>query len=346
MLVPTVSIIVPCCNERPFLVPFLDAVLAQAHAHGQCEVLIADGASTDGSRAVLDARAATTPLLRIVDNPQRLVATGLNAALALAHGDVLVRLDVHTTYAPDYLTQCLAVLAETGAANVGGPWVARGTTPMSRAIAAAFQTPFAVGGARSHDATWEGPVASVYLGCWPRASFAAVGTFDAGLVRNQDDEHNFRLSQAGLRIWQSPRIRSWYHPRPSLRALWRQWHQYGYWKVAVGRKHRRPTSLRQLVPALFLSTVGLLLLGSLVWPATRPLCAFTLALYGAFLLTACGVTAWGVRHQPGAWAHLVPRLPAVFACFHVAYGTGFLRGLWDFLLWRRAPRGALTTLTR
>ena len=337
---PTISIIVPCCNERPYLDAFLDQVLAMAHAHGQCEVLIADGASSDGSRALLDAHAATTPLLRIIDNPQRIVSTGLNAALAQAQGSVIVRLDIHTTYAPDYLAQCLAVLGETGAANVGGPWVARGTTPMSCAIAAAFQSPWAVGGARSHDATWEGPVDSVYLGCWPRHVFAEVGAFDAGLVRNQDDEHNFRLRQAGMLVWQSPRIRSWYQPRSSLRALWRQWHQYGYWKVAVGRKHHRPTSLRQLVPAAFLSTLALLLLAGLLWPTVRPLGMALLALYVAGVCTASVLTA-----RLSGW-HLLLRLPAVFACFHLGYGAGFLRGVWDFLLRRRHPASVMARLTR
>jgi succinoglycan biosynthesis protein ExoA len=338
--VPTVSIIVACCNERAALPGFLDQALAMAEAYGPCDVFIADGASTDGSRAVLEARARTTPLLHLIHNPQRIVSTGLNAALAHAQGDVIVRLDVHTTYATDYLAQCLAVLGETGAANVGGPWIARGTTPMSCAIAAAFQSPFAVGGARSHDATWEGPLDSVYLGCWPRHVFAEVGAFDAGLVRNQDDEHNFRLRQAGMLVWQSPRIRSWYQPRSSLRALWRQWHQYGYWKVAVGRKHHRPTSLRQLVPAAFLSTLALLLLAGLLWPTVRPLGMALLALYGAGVCTASVLTA-----RLSGW-RLLLRLPAVFATFHGAYGTGFLVGLWDFVLWRKAPRAHLGTLTR
>src|SRR5262249_53760198 len=155
------------------------------------------------------------------------------AAIRAAQGSIIIRMDVHTEYASDYIRQCLAVLQETGADNVGGPWVAKGNGLVSSAIAAAFQSPFAVGGARGHDFHYEGAIDTVYLGCWPREVFDRIGLFDEEFVRNQDDEFNLRLARAGGKIWQSPRIKSWYRPRGSLKALWRQYVQYGYWKVRV-----------------------------------------------------------------------------------------------------------------
>src|SRR5262249_25260654 len=140
-------------------------------------------------------------------------------------------------------------------------WVARGDRYVSRAIAAAFRSPFSAGGANSHDPRHEGPVDSVYLGCWRRDVFSRVGLFDEELVRNQDDEWNLRLIRSGGTIWQSPRIRSWYRPRASLAALFQQYRQYGYWKVRVIQKHRRPASPRHLVPVLFL------LFAAFGWPA-------------------------------------------------------------------------------
>ena len=140
-----------------------------------------------------------------------------------------------------------------GADNVGGPWVARGQGGWGRAIAAAFQSRWVVGGARSRDAAFEGEVDTVYLGCWPRASLARVGGFDETLVRNQDDEHNLRLRLAGGRIWQSRRIHSSYRPRDSLRQLFEQQMQYGYWRPFVLRKHRQAGSVRQLVPMVFVA---------------------------------------------------------------------------------------------
>lgn len=332
------SVIVPCRNEIAHIGPFLYALAAQRLPEGwSVEWLVADGASDDGTRERLDTRARVDPRLIVVDNPQRIVATGLNACLARARGEVIARLDVHTTYADDYLAQCIATLERTGADNVGGPWVAAGETPMQRAVAAAFQSRWVVGGARSRDAAYEGEVDSVYLGCWPRASFDRFGVFDEALVRNQDDEHNLRLRRAGGRVWQSPAIRSVYHPRAGLARLFAQQRQYGYWRSFVLRKHGRPASWRQLVPAAFVAALA----------AAVPAAPFgagwvlglLLALYGVYL----AVTSLAVAAGSG-W-RLVARLPAVIAAYHFGYGLGTWQGAFD--LWRRrAPPQAAVGLTR
>ena len=253
-----ISVIAPCRNERAAIDAFCDSALAQQLPPGwQLEVLVADGRSDDGTRERLAERAAQDARLKLIDNPDRIVSTGLNAALAAARGAVIARFDIHTEFAPDYLAECLAALARTGADNVGGPWVARGQGATGRAIAAAFQCRWVVGGARSRDVAYEGEADTIYLGCWPRAVFERFGGFDERLVRNQDDEHNLRLRLGGGRIWQSGTIRSVYHPRGSLRHLFAQQQQYGYWRPFVVRKHGQPGSLRQLVPALFVAALAL-----------------------------------------------------------------------------------------
>ena len=333
-----ISVIAPCRNERAAIDAFCDSALAQQLPPGwQLEVLVADGRSDDGTRERLAERAAQDARLKLIDNPDRIVSTGLNAALAAARGAVIARFDIHTEFAPDYLAECLAALARTGADNVGGPWVARGQGATGRAIAAAFQCRWVVGGARSRDQGYEGAVDTVYLGCWRREAFARFGLFDEALVRNQDDEHNLRLRLGGGRIWQSGTIRSVYHPRGSLRHLYAQQQQYGYWRPFVVRKHGQPGSLRQLVPALFVAALALcaLLLPWTPWPATA-----LLALYGAYLALASMAAA----RAAGAW-HLLPRLPAVIAAFHLGYGWGTWQGLWDVLR-KRPPAQRFARITR
>jgi hypothetical protein len=183
----------------------------------------------------------------------------LNAAIRAARGEIIIRMDAHTEYAPDYIRRCVETLRQTGADNVGGPWVAKGEGCISRAVAEAFQSPFSVGGARSHVLEHEGLVDSVYLGCWRRETFERFGYFDEELVRNQDDEHNLRIVRDGGKVWQNPEIKSWYRPRGSLSALFRQYMQYGYWKVHVIQKHKLPASWRHLVPGAFVLTLLLLL---------------------------------------------------------------------------------------
>ncbi len=337
---PLVSIVLPCRNEQGYIQACLESVLHQEPPAGGFEILIADGMSTDGTREYLQQMAKEQPQIRILDNPGRIVSTGLNAAIRAARGEIIVRMDAHTIYAPDYIRQCLAVMGETGADNVGGPMQTTAEKFMERAIRAAFHSTFAVGGARSHQAGYEGCVDTVIYGCWKKEVFERVGYFDEELVRNQDDEHNLRLVRAGGRIYQSTRIHSWYHVRGSLKALFRQYMQYGYWKVLVVRKHQMAASWRHLVPGAFVASLCLLAVLSLFWPPVLWGAVGLAVLYAATVLMAAISIA--ARTE---WA-LLPILPVVVACFHVGYGYGFLRGILDFVVLKNAPEAKFVQLTR
>jgi glycosyltransferase involved in cell wall biosynthesis len=336
---PRASLIIPCRNEVRHIEGCLRNVLAFEPPPGGFEVLVVDGMSEDGTRDIVEQWVNRDPRIRLLDNPERITPCALNRGIRAARGEVIVRIDVHTEYAPDYLCRCLEVLEETGAENVGGPWVAHGESYLQRAVAAAFQSLFAVGGARGHKASYEGLVDTVYLGCWPRRVLEQIGLFDEELVRNQDDEFNFRLIRAGGRVWQSPRIRSWYRPRSTLGTLFRQYFQYGYWKVRVMQKHRRPASLRHLVPGGFVLVVLLLFLAAPFLVSARVGLAVVLGLYlVGVVFASCAAAA------RAGW-ELLPVLPAVIACYHVGYGLGFLMGVWDFMLLRRSS-GRFVALTR
>jgi succinoglycan biosynthesis protein ExoA len=337
---PFVSVILPCRNEAGYIEACIQSILRQDPPEGGFEVLVADGVSTDGTRAYLEHISSQNPQVRLLDNPGRIVSTGLNAALRVARGEVIVRMDAHTIYSPDYIKQCLAVLRETGADNVGGPMRTTAASYKERAIRAVFHSPFAVGGARSHDPTYEGYVDTVIYGCWRKAVFDRVGNFDEDLVRNQDDEHNLRIVRSGGRVYQSPRICSWYHVRDSFRRLLRQYMQYGYWKVLVIRSHGRPASIRHLVPALFVASLGLLLILGVVWRPALMAASVLGATYLMGLLIASLVTA--ARSE---WK-LLPALPLAFGCFHFGYGYGFLRGMLDFVVFQKAPAAGFVQLTR
>jgi succinoglycan biosynthesis protein ExoA len=337
---PLVSIVLPCRNEQGYIQECLASILKQEPPAGGLEILVADGMSTDGTHEYLEQMARAHPQLRVLDNPGRIVSTGLNAAIQSARGDIIVRMDAHTIYAPDYVRQCLAVLKETGADNVGGPMQTTATKYMERAIRAVFHSAFAVGGARSHLAGYEGYVDTVIYGCWEKRLFERIGYFDEELVRNQDDEHNLRLTRAGGKIFQSARIRSWYHVRGSLKTLFRQYMQYGYWKVLVIRKHRMPASWRHLVPGTFVGSLGLLAALGIFWFPALWVLAGLAAVYLAANFAAAVVIA--ARNR---WT-LLPVLPVVMACFHFGYGYGFLRGILDFVILNNAPEAKFVQLTR
>ncbi len=375
-----VSVIVPCRNEVAHIEAFCLSVAAQQLPEGwRMEVLIADGQSDDGTRPLLAASAERDPRFAMIDNPGRIVSCGLNRCIARSQGVFIVRLDVHTVYEADYIAQCIATWQRTGADNVGGPWRAQAPDGaahvVQRAVAAAFQSSLVSGGALSRDLAYEGEVDTVYLGAWPRSTFARFGGFDEQLVRNQDDEHNLRIHRGGGRIWQSALIRSSYCPRARVSDVFRQYRQYGYWKPFVMRKHGQAAALRHLVPGLFVASLLLLMLMStlgglgvillpklhgLRWPAiwlallgTGGLAALSF-LYGAAVAFMCTRIAQGQQgegSQPAApptraraistWHHL----PDVIAAYHLGYGLGSLRGWLDVLL-RRAPDPAYGRLTR
>ncbi len=347
----TVSVIVPCRNEHGHIEAFCDSVARQELPQGwRLQVLVADGMSDDGTRERLQALAGRDGRFVCIDNPARIVSPGLNAAISRAQGDVIVRMDVHTRYAPDYISECIKALQSTGADNVGGPWRAEavehpgqpGVAAMQQAIAAAFQSRWVSGGALSRRLDFDGWVDTVYLGAWPRATFERFGGFDEGLVRNQDDEHNLRITRGGGKVWQSAAIRSAYRPRASLAALFRQYQQYGYWKPFVMRRHGQAAALRHLVPGIFV--LALLLSSALAAGGCLAPLASLAGLYGLAVLAATGLIFAG--HRPRLPLRAAWRLPLVIAAYHLGYGLGSLLGWFDVLRGKRQGRSAFGRLTR
>jgi len=347
-----VSAIVACRNEARCLRAFLDSMLQQETQGVDVEFLIADGMSDDGTREILAEYAARDSRLRVIDNPGRIVSTGLNAAIRAARGDIVLRMDAHTEFAPNYIQECVRILNETGAENVGGPARTRAEGRMARAIAASYHSPFSTGGARFHDPDYEGPVDTVTYGCWRRETLDRIGYFDEALVRNQDDELNLRLRRQGGKIWQSPRIISYYRPRGDLRSLFRQYCQYGFWKVAVIRKHHIPGSCRHLIPSLFVATLIILLAAVVTGGLTGAgwLVRLSGALLGGLLLAyfSCSLYfSWHAARQGGM--DLLPLLPKIFAIYHISYGLGFLTGMLYAIAGRRgvaSPYGRFAELSR
>ncbi|HVO42186.1 MAG TPA: glycosyltransferase family 2 protein [Aggregatilineales bacterium] len=323
---PFVSVIMPIRNEADFIVRSLGAVLAQDYPPHRMEILVADGMSMDATRDIV----AQTALRRkeipviVVDNPGRIVPTGINAALRQAKGDIIVRVDGHTIIDPAYVSECVSALARSGADNVGGRMIPQGTTPFGQAVALATSSPFGVGGGRFHYSDKEEWVDTVYMGAWPRFVFERIGNFDEELVRNQDDEFNYRLLAHGGKILLSDRILSKYYNRSSLRTLWRQYFQYGYWKIRVMQKHPGQMRFRQFVPPLF---VGGIVVGLVLQPFSG--LVRLLWLLGVALYIVANLAASAYIAARSGWPHM-RWLPVIFATLHLSYGSGFLLGLINF----------------
>jgi len=323
---PTVSVVMPVRNEADFIERSLNAVLAQNYPHEAMEIIIADGLSTDATRELIENLKAKTEIpIRVVDNPEHIAPTGLNRAVSEAKGEIVVRVDGHCEIEPDYVANCVKYLQAGRAEGVGGPIETVGETLTARAVAVAMSSTFGVGGSafRTIDDR-EMYADTVAFPGYKREIFERIGLFNTELVRNQDDEFNYRLRKAGGRILLTPDIRSRYYSRSSLKSLWRQYFQYGYWKIRVLQLHPKQMSLRQFVPFLFVSAIILCSILSVFFVAGRWALAAVLGLY---LLANLAATLKAARR-------IEPRgLPLVFLSFpilHFSYGLGFAAGLFAF----------------
>lgn len=339
---PLVSVILPVRNEEGFIARTLDQILAQDYPAERMEIIVADGMSDDRTREILTDYMARHPQVRVVDNPERITPVGLNVAIAAARGDIVTRIDGHCEVAGDFIRQNVALLAEHPEAWVtGGPIVHAGKNAFGEAVAIAMSHPAGVGMATHRFPNYEGYVEGAQFPTFRRWVFERIGTFDERLVRNQDDELNYRIAQAGGKCFVSPRVRYVYYVRGRLRQLFRQYFQYSFWRIPVMRKHKRPTTPRQVVPlAFYLAVVVLAILG--IWLG-RPWVALALpAVYVAVLVLI------GTSIVPRKGLLVAALVPVAIATMHLAYALGMLYGFWASLFHRRAwdTRGSMSSLTR
>lgn len=335
---PFVSVIMPVYNEEKYIRHAVRQALQQDYPADQLELIIADGMSTDRTREIIAELQQRHPNIRIIDNPGQTVSPGLNRALAVARGEILVRLDGHCEYPTDYVRTLVALREEYGADSIGGVLEAVGDSYIQRSVGEALASPVGVRGAglkASAQGSRLREVDTAHGGCWRRERLLEVGGFDEEMVRNQDDELSFRLKEHGGLILQHTAIRVKYHVRDSYRKLFKQFAQYGYWKVRVVRKHPQQSSPRHFLPGLFVLT---LVMGTLAGLVSLWALAFTGALAGSYLALITLVTlARGLRDGK-VW--LVPGTILALLLIHFGYGCGFLIGSLR-CLFRRLPTDVL-----
>jgi succinoglycan biosynthesis protein ExoA len=318
-----ISVVIPMLNEA-HNVERLVFDLAAQDFRGAIEVLVADGGSTDGSVKLLRTHAERAGLaITIVENPDRLVAHGLNRCIGLATGELIVRLDCKSHYPADYLRRSAIASEETGAWTVGGLLLTSGRTRTERAVGCAMASPFGGLGWTRRAGAQRVEVDTVYLGAFRPEVFRRVGTFDPAMGDNHDEELNLRVREAGGRVVSDPAIRAYYTPPSSFERVFARYFSYGFYKVPVMLKHRRIVTLRSLAPVAFLTSAVLLAPGALRFERARRMLAAELGLYAVAGCTFGAASIWQQRER---WA-LLPRVVAVFPTFHLAYALGMTEGL-------------------
>ena len=323
---PAVSYVMPVLNEEGFLERAVETILAQDYA-GEKEIVLALGPSRDRSDEIAERIAAADPRVRLVSNPQRDIPAGLQRAISASRHPVVIRVDAHSELTPDYTRRSVAALRDTGAANVGGIMRAVGSTPVQRAIARGYNSPFGLGGGAYHGDGTPGPAESAYLGVFRREAIDAVGGYDPSILRGEDWELNLRIRRAGHLVWFDPALRVTYWPRASFGDLAKQFFATGTWRAVLVRRYGRANPWRFFAPgtlvvllAIGVAVLGLQLAGALPWAwwwiAWAPLAAYVLGILYAVAR---------IPEQRGLRDRLLTG--AALVTMHTCWGTGFLRGI-------------------
>lgn len=309
---PAISVILPVLNEEAHLESAVHSILSQDY-QGPLEVILAIGPSRDRTLEIAEKLASADHRVVIVQNPTAKTAAGLNLALNKSKSAVIVRVDGHAQIPSDYLTLVVEILNKTGAVNVGGVMAAVGTTPFENAVAGAMRSPFGVGASRFHTGGAAGEVDTVYLGAFRRDALVAIGGFDERFTRAQDWELNFRLRENGGIVYFDPRLHVTYRPRATVRALAKQYFEYGRWRRVVSRRHAGTINYRYLAPPVALTgfvlsvIFGAFLSSILYFPAV------------IYLLFVCGASV-NIATSFTEFLRLLIVLPTM----HFAWGAGFL----------------------
>lgn len=310
-----VSIVLPILNEERDLRESISAILAQNYS-GEFEVILALGPSVDRTNEIAKELAAADSRVVLVDNPTGRTANGLNAAIAKSKFPIITRIDGHSEITPTYLSDATALLNKTGAVNVGGIMAAVGKTKFEKAVATAMRSPLGVGSSRFHTGGGAGPSDTVYLGTFKKSALIEAGGYDERFTRAQDWELNFRLRKNGGVIWFDPSLVVTYRPRSTIKALAKQYFQYGTWRRAVSRSHKGSVNLRYLAPPTALAiNIFSVILGLVI----SPIFFFPFAAY--LLLILIGSLILG--------RSLIEKLtlPTVLFIMHMVWGAGYLTSL-------------------
>ena len=332
-----VSIILPIRNEAKHIKQTIDSILNQNHIDKGFEILIADGMSNDGTREIIEEYIKTNGNIQLIENPEQIVSTGFNRALSNARGDFIIRVDGHSEIEQDFIKNSIKLFKTVDADCVGGATQHIASGIIGNAIRISQTSRFGVGGVPFREGSENGKfVDTIAFGTYKREIFEKIGGYDEELVRNQDDEFNFRLIQNGGKIWLDPSIKSTYYLRNSLSKLFLQYFQYGFYKIRVMQKRRGFASWRHIVPGVFLISLCLSFIFYLAIPLRWPIYLITFS----YALTNILATLWesikqAMNQDSRKSSHFSLLsffiLPLTYFILHFSYGLGFLFG--GFYFW-------------
>ncbi len=323
MNAPLVSVIIPCRNEENFIRTTISSLLNQKGFDGNIEIIVVDGKSSDKTREIICEMKLENENLYLVINEKQITPIAMNLGIKAAKGKYIAIMGAHTEYDQNYLSECLKLFNKYPLIGcTGGSILSVGKSNFGKAAAAAMSHPIGVGNAKHRFPNYEGYAEGAAFPVFKKEVFDKIGLYDERLIKNQDDDFNFRLTKSGYKVYISPKAKCKYYVRERPIELFRQYFDYGYWRMATIKKHKLPVSFRQLVPALFLFSILFFIgIGFLISAYQLIISIFVPAIY---LLVIFGSDI-KVMKQNGLKTGMF--FPAAVITLHFAYGLGFIKGL-------------------
>ncbi|PIY89124.1 MAG: glycosyl transferase [Candidatus Nealsonbacteria bacterium CG_4_10_14_0_8_um_filter_37_14] len=322
---PWVSIIIPCRNEEKFIGKCLNSIINNDYSKESLEILVIDGMSEDKTKEIVEKYTKQYLYIKILENPNKFTPFGLNIGVKNARGDIIIRMDAHSTYEKDYISKCIKYLNQYNADNVGGIWkiMPRTHTLINKAIVFASSSIFGAGDAYYRRGYSRGPkwVDTVFGGCYKKEVFERIGLFNENLVRSQDMEFNLRLKKAGGKILLVPEIVSYYYPKSNLKDFFRHNFSDGIWSTYPLKFEVRIFSWRHLVPLFFVSSLILSLFFSFFFWQAR---LFFDLIFGSYVFLSL---FFSVKISFKKGFQYLFLMPIVFATRHFGYGLGSIWGI-------------------
>jgi len=338
-MLPSISITIPARNEEKYIEKCILSILSADYPQEKIKIFVCDGLSTDNTREIVSSLSNKHNNIQLIDNEKQTTPFALNLGLKASNCAIKIILGAHAEIDKDFIKNNVSVLNDYPEVGCSGGIIENVyENESAETIGLAMSSGFGVGNAHFRTGSKNGFVDTVAFGAYRKEVFEKIGYFDEDLIRNQDDEFNFRLLQNGFKIYLNSNIKSKYYVRASFSKLYKQYYQYGYWKVYVNKKHKAVTSIRQLVPLFF---VLFLFLG------------FTLSFFHWILgtLFSLGILAYIVlgivfASQKSNSFEKITGIAYTFFLLHFSYGLGYLVGIFDFIALAKGPRKSSQKLTR
>ncbi len=328
----TISIICPTYNEEHFVAQTVKSFLAQELSGISLEVLVVDGMSTDKTREIVRALQVSDSRLKLIDNPERKTPFAFNRGLKEAAGEYVAILGAHASYASNYIQSCYDELVRTGSVGCTGKIISKAAaeSPNAQYVEWILENPFGVSGS-SFRTIAEGYVHSVNFAVFRKDALLALGGYDVALSRNQDNDMNQRLLDAGHKLYCTWKTHCYYFPQSSLNKLFRYAYNNGYWNVASLGRNRRSMRLYHFVPFIFLITLigsAVLGIGEVILLKHSYLLFLSILVLIVYMVVASVFTFRSIVKQFDIRKIV---LPFLFLSFHLSYGWGSLRGFTNML---------------